>query len=163
MKYLTLIRHAKSDWGDPSLPDFARPLSSRGKKAAPKMGKRMAERGDIPDLLISSPANRAKKTARLIAKELKIPKDNIECIPKIFEAKYKTLIKLISDLSEYEHVALVGHNPGISDLAEWLCPNTPGWLPTCAILTLKLDITSWKKIKKGSGHIVHYDYPKKTV
>lgn len=163
MKYLTLIRHAKSDWGDPSLPDFARPLNGRGKKAAPKMGKRMAERGDIPDLLISSPANRANKTARLIAKELKIPRDNIEYIPEIFEAKIKTLIKLVSDLSEYEHVALVGHNPGISDLAEWLCPNAPGWLPTCAILTLKLDISSWKKIKKGSGHIVHYDYPKKSV
>lgn len=163
MKYLTLIRHAKSDWSDPSLPDFARPLNGRGKKAAPKMGKRMAERGDIPDLLISSPANRANKTARLIAKELKIPRDNIEYIPEIFEAKIKTLIKLVSDLSEYEHVALVGHNPGISDLAEWLCPNAPGWLPTCAILTLKLDISSWKKIKKGSGHIVHYDYPKKSV
>lgn len=163
MKRLTLIRHAKSDWTDVTLSDFDRPLNGRGKKAAPKMGKRMAKRGDIPDLLLSSPAKRAAKTARLIAQELEISKDEIVYQSEIFAAKMKTLITLICELPEHKHIALIGHNPGLSELAEWLCPDAPGWLPTCAILTIDLDSGSWKKIKKGCGHILHYDFPKKSA
>lgn len=163
MKYLTLIRHAKSDWSDASLSDFERPLNGRGKKAAPKMGRRMAERGDIPDLLLSSPAKRAAKTARLMAQELEIPKESIDFQAEIFAANRKTLIKLVSELPEHNHVAVVGHNPGLPELAEWLCPNSPGWLPTGAVLTLRLDISAWKKVKKGCGHVAHYDYPKKSA
>jgi len=163
MKYLTLIRHAKSDWSDAALSDFDRPLNERGKKAAPKMGKRIAIRGDIPDILLSSPAKRARKTTQLIARELDIPKTEVIYHPEIFEAKTKTLIKLISQLSGYEHVALTGHNPGLSELADWLCPDSPEWLPTCAVLTVALDIDSWEKIKRRCGHILNYDFPKKAV
>lgn len=163
MKRLTLIRHAKSDWSDVSLSDFDRPLSGRGKKNAPKMGGRLAKRGDIPNLLVSSPAKRAAKTTRLIAQELKIPKDEIVYQPDIFAAKLKTLITLICGLPAHKHIALIGHNPGLSELAEWLCPDAPGWLPTCAILTIDLDIKNWEKVKKGCGHIFHYDFPKKSA
>lgn len=163
MKHLTLIRHAKSDWSDAALSDFDRPLNERGKKAAPKMGKRMVMRGDIPDILLSSPAKRARKTTRLIAQELEIPKSEIVYHPEIFEAKTKTLIGLISSLSDHEHVALTGHNPGLSELAGWLCSESPDWLPTCAVLTIALDIDRWGKIKKGCGHILNYDFPKKSV
>jgi len=163
MKYLTLIRHAKSDWSKGSLPDFDRPLNSRGKKAAPLMGRRLAERGTIPELLISSPAKRARKTASLIARELGIPKHEIVYQPEIYAAEEETLVKLIGNLEEdYEHVALVGHNPGISTLAEWLCPDSPGWMPTCAVLTLDLDCGSWTEVSRDCGRIRYYDYPKKT-
>ncbi len=163
MKLLTLIRHAKSDWNDASLSDFDRPLNTRGKKAAPMMGGRIAERGEIPELLISSPAKRARKTAGMIARALDISKDDIIYQPEIFEAREKTLIQMIRDFPKAGHIALVGHNPGLSDLAAWLCPAAPDWLPTCAVLTLELDVADWKKIKPECGTIQVYDYPKKQV
>ena len=164
MKYLTLIRHAKSDWGRNDLADFDRPLNPRGKKTAPLMGRRLAERGTIPELLISSPAKRARKTARLIARELGIPKHTIVYQPEIYAAGEETLVEIIGSLPEHcNYAALIGHNPGISELAAWLCPNPPGWMPTCAILTLELDSGSWKEVSRGCGHILHYDYPKKSA
>lgn len=165
MKRLTLIRHAKSDWRDVSLSDFDRPLNGRGKKTAPMMGQRMFKRGDIPDLLLSSPAKRAAKTARLMARELAVAKEEIVYRAEIFEAKMATLVGLLGELSEPgpEHVALIGHNPALSELAEWLCADAPDWLPTCAVLTLDLDIDSWENIKQGCGQILHYDFPKKSA
>lgn len=163
MKRLTLIRHAKSDWKSASLSDFDRPLNPRGKKAASLMGRRLVERGTIPELLISSPARRARKTAKLMARELGISKHAIVYRFEIYEAGEETLITLIGDLEDrYEHVALVGHNPGISALAAWLCPDSSGWMPTCAVLTLELSC-NWEDITRGYGCILHYDYPKKSA
>ena len=162
MKCLTLIRHAKSDWNRNNLADFDRPLNQRGKKAAPKMGRRLAERGIIPELLISSPAKRARKTARLIARELGIAKQDIIYHPDIYAAGERTLVEIVSSLPGYcNHAALIGHNPGISELASWLCSGSPGWMPTCAILTLELAVDSWQEIYRGCGCLLSYDYPKK--
>ena len=162
MKRLTLIRHAKSDWSNVSLSDFNRPLNTRGKKAARLMGQRMAERGDVPDLLISSPAKRARKTARRLAKELEIAKEEIDYRTEIYDASDKTLIELLRDFPDHGSIALVGHNPGLSELAVWLCPDAPEWLPTCAVLHLELEIDAWDKAEQGCGRIRLYDYPKKT-
>ena len=70
MKTLLLVRHAKSSRNEPALQDKDRPLNNRGKRDAPKMGKRLAKREVTPDLILSSPAKRALKTAQLIAKKL---------------------------------------------------------------------------------------------
>ncbi|HID69647.1 MAG TPA: hypothetical protein EYP35_04115 [Desulfobacterales bacterium] len=70
MKHLLICRHAKSSWKDPSLADFDRPLNKRGKRDAPQMGKMLVSHGIFPDLIVSSPAKRAKKTALRLAKEL---------------------------------------------------------------------------------------------
>ena len=80
MKTLILVRHAKSSWKDPTLPDLKRPLNKRGKKNAPEMGKRMQKRGLVPDLFISSPAKRAMVTAKTLAEEVgyKISKIEME-------------------------------------------------------------------------------------
>ena len=161
MKHLTLIRHAKSDWSDPTLADFDRPLNSRGKKAAPLMGRRMVKAGIIPDLFISSPAKRASKTAKLLARELEISKEAIIYNPEIFAAKPETLIKIISECPNAEHIALIGHNVSLTDLAGWLSSEAPNWLKTCAVISFRLDIDDWKNISQGCGTILHYDYPKK--
>jgi phosphohistidine phosphatase len=68
MKTILLLRHAKSSWEDPDLPDYDRPLNKRGKNDAPRMGKLLKDKDIIPDLIISSTAARAKKTAELVAK-----------------------------------------------------------------------------------------------
>lgn len=163
MKRLTLIRHAKSDWSDASLNDFERPLNNRGKKAAPQMGARLARRGDPPELIISSPARRARKTAVLIARELDMDKATIVFQEEIFEARSKTLVKLLRSCKKCASLALVGHNPGLTDLGQWLCPDAPDWLPTCGVLTLDLAIDDWNDVKKGCAVLVDYDYPKKAV
>lgn len=73
MKRLTLVRHAKSSWKDPSLDDFDRPLNQRGERDAPVMGRRLKARGARPSLILTSPAKRAKRTARLIAEAIGYP------------------------------------------------------------------------------------------
>ncbi len=161
MRLLTLIRHAKSDWSDAALSDFERPLNSRGKKNAPLMGQRMVQNGTIPDLLISSSAKRARKTASLIAREIGIAKAEIRLEEQLFDAKERTLQAFIKGLPEKQHIGLIGHNPGLSELATWLCKDAPEWLPTCAVLTLELNIDSWDELKKGCGQVKNYDYPKK--
>lgn len=161
MQCLTLIRHAKSDWSDPDLDDIDRPLNKRGKKAAPVMGKRLADSGIIPDLLLSSPAKRARKTAQLMAQEIGFGKEDIIIDQKIYEAGVETLIALVKNLPPDCHPALFGHNPGLSDLGSWLCRQAPSWLQTCAVLTLELDIEDWSQLSSDCGSILLYTYPKK--
>lgn len=161
MKKLTLIRHAKSDWSSSVNSDFDRLLNARGKKAAPTMGRRMVETSILPDLLICSPAKRAKQTAELLAEELDYNQTDIIYEPDIYEASVKTLINLVAKFPAHEHIAMIGHNPGLSDLVEWLCPEVSDWLPTCAIVSLELTITDWDDLNKRCASLLHYDYPKK--
>ena len=86
MKTLYLIRHAKSSWDDPSLDDFNRPLNERGEKDAPRMGKRLKEREVTADLMITSPAKRALKTCKAIAKVLGYPGEKIKTDRSLYHA-----------------------------------------------------------------------------
>ncbi len=161
MKRLTLIRHAKSDWTDPDCGDFDRPLNNRGKKAAPLMGRRLAEKDLVPQQLLSSPAKRARKTSLLLAREFSLVKQEITFDDRLYEASLLTLIELLRELPDVAYVALVAHNPGLSELGGWLCPAAPEWLPTCAALTLDLPVVSWGQVSCGCATLFDYDYPKK--
>ncbi len=162
MKSLTLIRHGKSDWQSAADSDFDRPLNGRGKKAAVTMGERLAAAGHIPDQLVSSPAKRARKTARLIATALDYPEPQIIFCDEIYEATLETLIDLLNNLdNEADSVILVGHNPGFSELGQWLTGDAPAWLPTCGLLKLELPIDSWSQSAENCAEILVYDYPKK--
>jgi len=164
MKKLTLIRHAKSDWHSAAETDFDRPLNGRGKKAAALMGQRLAERGCSPHLILSSPARRAYETAETIAKLLDYPITEITFDRSIYEASLKTLIKLVRELDdELENAILVGHNPGFSELGEWLSDDAPEWLPTCGLLDLELAISDWAEAAEDCGIVSGYDYPKKKI
>ena len=161
MSDLTLIRHAKSDWDDPALSDFDRPLNRRGKQAAPLMGRRIAERRMIPELIISSPARRARSTAKRIGKAMGLEKSAILYKEELYGATLDQLIALLHALPDCRHIAILGHNPGLSDLGQWLCAEAPEWLPTCAALTLNLPFANWRHCERGCGRLVCYDYPKK--
>jgi len=161
MKKLTLIRHAKSDWGSGAASDFERPLNRRGNKAAPLMAGRILERGSVPDLLVSSPAQRAVETVALLAHELDLPQEQIIYQRSIYEASLETLIATVRQLPDEEHVALIGHNPGLSELGLWLCPQAPEWLPTCAVLEFEITADDWAAVAPGCATLVCYDYPKK--
>jgi phosphohistidine phosphatase len=162
MKRLTLVRHAKSSWKDPELTDFDRPLNKRGKQDAPLMGERLAALEQRPELLVSSPAKRASKTARLIARELKIPDEQLIFKPEIYEAEPDALLEVVRGLDDrWEHVLLVGHNPGLTDLGNLLADCGIENIPTCGVLCLDFDAEGWQSLGPKSGILVFYDYPKK--
>lgn len=164
MKRLTLVRHAKSSWKDPELADFDRPLSKRGKQEAPLMGTRLAAMEQQPELLVSSPAKRAKKTARLIAQELQFADERLLFRPEIYEAEPETLLNVVRGLDDcWQHVLLVGHNPGLTELGNLLAACGIENIPTCGVLCIDFDAVSWRNIGPGSGTLVYYDTPKKTA
>jgi phosphohistidine phosphatase len=164
MKRLTLVRHAKSSWEDPELADFDRPLSKRGKQDAPLMGKRLAGRDLRPELIVSSPARRARKTAKLIARELDLREERLILEAKIYEAEPAVLLEVVRGLDDrLEHVLLVGHNPGLTELGNLLADCGIENIPTCGALCLDFDADDWKSLGPKFGTLVFYDYPKKTA
>lgn len=164
MKRLYLIRHAKSSWEDSDLSDIERPLNTRGKRDAPFMGKHLKEMKVSPDLIVSSPAKRALKTAKIIAKEIGFPKKDIETDESIYLASVSTLLHVIQNIEgSYQQVMLFGHNPGFTELAEYLTNQQFDNIPTCGIVCMDFDIKSWKEVGEGKGMLVSFDYPKKYV
>lgn len=164
-RLITLIRHAKSDWGHPELSDFDRPLNGRGKRDAPFMGARLAEKLDELDnrieLMLASPANRALTTARVIADAIHYPLDKIEIDPDLYLASATELLHALQCVDDdIRHTALASHNPGLTTLANSLGNQHILNLPTCGIMIIEADITSWKQLKAGSGHTIDFLYPK---
>lgn len=160
-KSLLLIRHAKSSWDNLLLQDFKRPLNERGKKNAPEMAQRLLKRQLIPQQLVCSPALRALTTAEIFATEFKISSKRIIKEPRIYEANTKTLLEVINGFSdESDFTAVFGHNPGLSDLAHYLCDEAHFSLPTCGIILLKFPFDKWQMLSKGTGELFFFDYPK---
>ncbi len=162
MKQLTLIRHAKSDWGDHNLRDHDRPLNDRGERSAPQIGRALAERGHKPDSFIASTALRAQSTARLIAAELDFPDSGIIAEARIYAADVSTLLEVIGDIDDAVEAAfLIGHNPGFHDLANALIPDEPIMdMPTCAVVHMELAIDHWALAGTGSAALLDHLYPK---
>ena len=162
MKILTLIRHAKSSWKDPTLPDWDRPLNKRGRRDAPMMGERLAGREAYADLLISSSAVRAVATAEAIAAEIEYPADEIVVDERLYGADEYEILEVIQGLDDaWERVMLVGHNPGLTDLVNALSPTGIDNVPTCGIVELTYDTESWALIGRIDPVAVDFDYPKK--
>jgi phosphohistidine phosphatase len=161
VKFLTIVRHAKSSWKEASLSDFDRPLNKRGKADAPEMGRRLAARGVKPDLVVTSPARRARKTAQVVAKELGLDKDEIGQDRAVYEAGVATLANLVRALDEKAgHVMLVGHNPGLTDLVEYLSGEVLGNIPTGGVVGLEFNIGHWCDLKRGTGQVLFTDFPR---
>ncbi|MFO1417794.1 MAG: histidine phosphatase family protein [Methylotetracoccus sp.] len=162
MKQLFVIRHAKSSWSDPSLSDRDRPLNKRGKHDAPLMGRVLRERGAGPDLMVASPARRARKTALLIAEEIGYPREAISIDERIYEAGTTGIMELIEALPESaERVYLIGHNPVLTDLVNELTGDVVGHLPTCAIAAIEFAGEAWSETMRGAGRLMFFDYPKR--
>ncbi len=162
MKQLLICRHAKSSWKDLSLADFDRPLNKRGKRDAPLMGKKLASLHIHPDLIISSPAKRARKTAKKIAKELHYPRNQIVYKDGIYNALAEELIDCIHSLDDQssDQVIMIGHNTGFTDLVNLLGNLQIANVPTCGIAALNFAVGSWKDVKKGEGELAFFFYPK---
>lgn len=160
-KDIYLIRHAKSDWSY-NVRDFDRPLNSRGLDAAPLMAERLSERNLLPELIVSSPARRALATAQFFANKLGIATGSIALEPDIYEASYPAILNIINRLEDdYKCAAIFGHNPGFTDLANYLTDEGLYNIPTCGIVHIHFaDIDTWSEISGSMGTLVSFTYPK---
>lgn len=161
MKILLLVRHAKSSWDNSILSDFDRPLNERGKKDAPVMAKRLKEKKIKIDAFVSSPAKRAKKTAKIFMEEYDEKEKNLIQIPSLYEASVKDFYHTVESLSDKDDtVALFAHNPGITDFINSLECSPVYNMPTCAVYVLQIQTKHWKEIKEAKKEFLFFDYPK---
>jgi phosphohistidine phosphatase len=160
MKRLFVIRHAKSSWKDSLLSDFDRPLNGRGKKNAPMMGSRLKKRRVFPDLIISSPALRAKTTADIISKKVRYFKEIVyeEEIYASYEISLHKILKKLDDKNKT--VFLIGHNPDLNMLVEEYVDFDEN-IVTCGVVELEFDCKKWKDISRKNAKLISFDYPKK--
>ena len=164
MKTLFIVRHAKSSWDHPELDDIDRPLNSRGKRNAPEMGKRLAKRKIKPGILLTSPAKRARATAKTIARELSLTESSLIRNDLLYHGTIKDILQAISNTDDdIEQMMIFGHNPGFTDLANYLTGADIYNIPTCGIVAIEFPFNSWHEIKEGKGTLLFFDYPKKTL
>jgi len=160
MKKLFIIRHAKSSWKEENLDDFDRPLKKRGKKNASYMGEMLKEKHILPDIILSSPAIRAKTTADIIAKKVNYSKD-ILFNKNIYESNEATLHNLLREFNNKNKIAfLVAHNPELNMLADYYVGFNEN-IPTCGIIEIEFDCKKWQDITPFNAKLISFEYPKK--
>lgn len=169
MKTLILLRHAKSGWDDPVARDFDRPLNPKGERAAATMGRHLRDLGLRFDHIVASPAIRVVQTLEHFAtgygRASEATSDR-----RIYLASCATLLDLIRELDDaFAQVLLVGHNPGMEELAlalvpdgdsEPLRPTIAHKFPTASVAEIRFDADRWADISPGSGHIAHFIRPR---
>lgn len=161
MKQLLIVRHAKSDWGDFNLKDFDRPLNHRGHKNAPEMVERLIAKNIKPDIIVSSTALRALTTAKYFASGWKLENNQFHTDASIYEASTKTLLKVINGLeNQFDSIALFGHNPGLTDLVNYLTDEYIANMPTCSVVMVEFPFDDWKLISSDTGKLTLFDFPK---
>lgn len=161
MKTVLLIRHAKSSWDNFTLSDFERTLNDRGKRNAPEMGKRLRKRKIMIDAFLSSPAERAKKTAELFAKELDYPKKAIIYLPELYHATPEVFTKVIAEAPDgAEVIAIFSHNPGITAFASMLTDHQIDNMPTSGVFAVESDANDWSDFESAARRFLFFDYPK---
>ena len=159
-KHLFLIRHAESS--HPSgVRDFDRPLSETGYEEANKMSMKLRYYDVQPELFISSPAKRALNTAMIFAEAFHVAINQIQPENMIYGASVETLLAITNHLPEqYDRIALFGHNPGLTDFAEYLTGEYLGNIPTAGIVHITFDEDRWEHISVSSGTLIWKATPK---
>jgi len=167
MKILTLLRHAKSGWDDPVTRDFDRPLNPRGRRAARTVGREMKAQGLAFDLVLASPARRVIETLEeVVAAFGPIQPEYDE---RLYLASTATLVEIVHGTpDEVERLLLVGHNPGLEEIALRLSGSDEAGLrgkvevkyPTATVAEIELPVESWAEVKEGMGRIERFIRPR---
>ena len=160
MKTIILFRHGKSDWNAHFEVDHDRPINKRGINAAKKMGKHLSDTKEIPELLISSTALRARETIELAAQS---GNWNSECIfePRIYGGSPNVLIKIIKNINEkFNSVCLIGHEPNFSSFISKSCNEKHHRFPTASMAKITYNENNWKDILFESGRLEWVKRPK---
>lgn len=160
MKSIFFARHAKSSWDNININDHDRDLKNRGKRDSAFMSQKLLELDWIPDLIISSTALRAKKTAEQIANILKVK--NLTPEPDLYLAPPHVFINIVNGLDkQFNSVMLVAHNPALTDLINSYSTESIFNVPTAAIFKVDFDVNKWEDITFENGKLSGFIYPKK--
>jgi phosphohistidine phosphatase len=165
MKRIYLLRHAKSSWDDPTLADEDRPLAPRGRRAAKVMARHLRRREIAPEVVLCSPSRRTRQTLTRIAPGLGKNAD-VQIKPELYAASAAALLEVLHEVpDEVDSMMLIGHNPGIQDLALSLARagsesmRVRNKFPTAALATLEFN-ASWRELAPGSAELVSFVKPK---
>jgi phosphohistidine phosphatase len=163
LRHLTLMRHAQAERLAPGADDFDRSLDARGNEEATEMALRCLELRRVPDLLLASPALRTRQTAAIFVRLLELDPQRLRLDPRIYLGGPDPLRAVLGGVTQdLRHVLLIGHNPGIGELARELAP-TAGLdeFATAGTCLLRLDCTSWNGLAGGIARDAHYDAPRR--
>lgn len=164
---LALLRHAKSDWSTPGLDDHDRPLGPRGIKAAPRMGRFMADNGIVPDRVLCSTALRARQTWDLASAAL--PAAPCWHLAELYDfGMGDAIVEACRMLGgDARTLLVVGHNPCMHNAANLLIGEGPAKarkrlaekFPTAALAVIELPIAAWSELRRGTGTLKLYQRP----
>jgi phosphohistidine phosphatase len=168
MRELMLFRHAKSAWDVSGIADFDRALAARGERTAPAMARHLKERDLLPDAILCSASLRTRLTLQLLMKEWH------EDIPvtferKIYEAAPMAIIACLGAIDDdYRRVMVIGHNPGLQELALYLLKNQSDprraliveKFPTAALAMIRIDTKVWSSIVGVRAELMHFIRPR---
>ena len=164
MKTLTLLRHAKSSWKDANLQDRERPLNGRGQRDAPVMAQRINEAGIRPSLILSSPAVRAWTTAKIIAHEIGYPLEFLQQEDRLYHASTNKILNIIAEQDTgFNNLMIVGHNPGLTDFANFLVADLTDNIPTSGIVSFEIDSDDWSLDGDQETKLMVFDYPNRVA
>ncbi len=161
MKTLYLFRHAKSSWSFDNLSDFSRPLGKRGRKDVVKMGDFVKKNIPRPDLIATSAASRAFYTALYMADAWNYPEDEMVVAEALYHADAHGLNYFLREADSFDTVALFGHNPGLNTFYNSLCAEFIENIPTCSLVAIRFEVSSWKEITEKTGKRLFFHAPKK--
>lgn len=161
VKNLYLIRHAQAEEHAASKKDVERQLTAKGYQDASKIGIYFKEKDFLPDLVIHSSATRTTETLERINEQLGIDPDHIESSEDMYEASARILLKIICDIpAEMRSAFIVGHNPSITYLAEYMTGAEIGNVETAGIVHIQIPYTSWQEVSEKNCDFVAYISPK---
>lgn len=152
------MRHAKSDWGDPRLPDSARPLNARGRRAATALGTWLRAQNLHPDQILCSSSVRTQETCTSL---------KLDTAPELLDTLYlaeASQMLTVLRRATGTLVLMLGHNPGIAEFASLLLSAPPDHdrfddYPTGATLLARFDIADWSALQPGTGTVLHFLTP----
>lgn len=165
MKTLYIVRHAKSSWGDSSQQDWERPLNERGLRVAPEMARRLKARDVTLDRLVTSFAVRAKTTAEIFMAGLELSEAVLAVDEGLYGASAQDWLRTIQQLDEaWQTVMMVGHNPSITELIQFLGRTDIANVPTCGVLEVRYEGGFWGNFGDQSKDLqIGFDYPNRTA
>lgn len=161
MKTLYIMRHGKAEEAYDKA-DYKRKLVSKGIKRSQKTAQRLLKNNEIPQLILCSNACRALDTAKVVAEELSIAQEHIQAAKELYLAPVSVLMDSFYAMDNIlEHVLVVGHNPGLSELVTHLSGELIDWMPTSSLFALSFDTDKWEEINTAKSTIAFSVFPKK--
>jgi len=158
---LYIIRHGKSSWDHQGLDDIDRPLAERGIRNAAEMATRLQEKGMVPELLLSSPANRALNTALIMMRNWRLEPAKLQIHDDLYDAYLQEIEQVVATVpAEITQLAIYGHNPSFTMYPNQFLEKPLDNLPTAGVVVVTLESETWKGIGRKQVKETYVDYPK---